>query len=35
MLNNEQVEGYNEDGYIIVENVLDEELLSKLRKVTD
>ena len=35
MLSKQQVEFYNEEGYIVVENVLDKALLIKLREVTD
>ena len=35
MLSKQQVEFYHEEGYIVVENVLDKALLIKLREVTD
>ena len=35
MLSNQQVKSYHEDGYIVVENVLDKTLLRKLLEVTN
>lgn len=35
MITENQVEQYNSDGYIVVENVIDVETLNKLRRVTD
>ena len=35
MLNKEQVDAYNEQGYVVLEDVLSVELLQALRKVTD
>ena len=35
MLTKQQIEYYHEEGYIVVEDVLDGQLLTKLRAVTD
>ena len=35
MLTKQQIEYYHEEGYIVVEDVLDDQLLTKLRAVTD